>query len=721
MRFEQLLADVAPLGMKRFVIWCKLALSEIYIATGNIEGADQFLNDVIDECRRSNYRLQELYALLDKGYLHHLKGDYAAAKQAYIRSISELECSKDISKRVLAQLRLADVEIETGDYESALERATTAANEIDSPARLCHAKRTAALAAAYLGQVDTATKCIQESINLSAKASDIDRAMCHRCASRCYRLLNDEARSESNRDAALVLFEQIGASFYASSVRESMPNTGPERERTTVASPLDTGETREGRGDVQAIMDSALHRLLEVTGAQRVLLLLSDKLETYNEATSATNIPHREAIDLSKTVAERCLESARQIVTHDAPNDSRFEASESIVQQDIRSVVVTPLISRNGTALGCIYMDHKGLEAFSPKDITFVSAYAEFVGIALERALDYRALERDLEELGDSRSSLGSLIGRSPKMQKIYSLIEKVAPSDISVLIQGETGTGKGLVARTIHSLSRRKGGPFLHQNCGALPSHLLESELFGHAKGSFTSASSDRKGLFEAADGGTVFLDEIGDAPPEVQVRLLHILEEGAYRRVGESTERTVDVRVIAATNRELSEEVSEGNFREDLYYRLKVLSLFVPPLRERPEDIQMLANHFLEVCKEKASKDIRGFQPKVMQALTQWKWPGNIRELENEIEKGVTLAQDGGQITLDLMSADLCASVDSGKSVDEGGTLKDRVQEYERRVISKLLDTNGWNVTRTAKELGISRVGLQGKLKRLGISRPD
>ena len=311
----------------------------------------------------------------------------------------------------------------------------------------------------------------------------------------------------------------------------------------------------------------------------------------------------------------------------------------------------------------------------------------------------------------------GPLIGTSPAMRRVYGLIELLGETDVTVLLQGRTGAGKGLVARTLHRRSRRAGGPFLRQNCGALPRELLESELFGHCRGSFTGAYADREGLFEAAEGGTVFLDEIGEAPAEAQVRLLHVLEEGEVKRVGENRSRPVDVRVIAATNRDLEAEVSAGRFREDLYYRLRVFPICLPPLRERVEDIPLLARHFLRV--HAGEKEIEGFDPEVLRAFRRYNWPGNIRELENEVRRCVVLVREGGRITVEHVSERIARLADVDRALCGMGPLKAAVEQFEEDLIRAALNRCGWNVTHTAAGLGLSRVGLQGKLRKYGIQR--
>jgi two-component system response regulator HupR/HoxA len=307
-------------------------------------------------------------------------------------------------------------------------------------------------------------------------------------------------------------------------------------------------------------------------------------------------------------------------------------------------------------------------------------------------------------------------------MRRLHEVILKVARCDSTVLIEGETGTGKELVARAIHDLSRRSASRFLAHNCGATPDTLIESELFGHVKGAFTGALQDKRGLFEVSDGGTFFLDEIADISPMMQIKLLRVLQEREFRRVGETRSRQIDVRIVAATNRNLMKEVEEGRFRRDLYYRLGVIKLKLPPLRERREDIRVLAEYFLS----RLSQDGR-FRPvtlheDAMRALVNYDWPGNVRELENEIERAVALGYPSREISLWGLS-DAVRSCSSMLACDaeRAGTLKYETDRLERKRILEALNQYAWNKTRAAKALGLSRQGLMKKMRRFRLTRKE
>ncbi|MBI3596830.1 MAG: sigma-54-dependent Fis family transcriptional regulator [Nitrospirae bacterium] len=342
------------------------------------------------------------------------------------------------------------------------------------------------------------------------------------------------------------------------------------------------------------------------------------------------------------------------------------------------------------------------------------------IELKAEKALEQQRLLAENEYLKETiRMQFGRLIGSSPAMQQVYDLIQKVAPSTAPVLILGESGTGKELVAHAIHDTSPRAGRPFIAVNCGVLSEGLIESELFGHEKGAFTGAVVQKKGRFELADGGTLFLDEIGELSPAVQVKLLRVLQEGEYERVGGHQTLRTDVRVIAATHRDLAKAIEAKSFREDLYYRINVLAIKAPPLRERPEDIPVLAAHFLQKASETMHKPVT-FAPEMMALLSRYAWPGNVRELENVVERAVVLT-DGPVIrAVDLPKEISGLSQEAAQALgDSNLSLDSKMERLEREVIRQTLERVGWNQTQAAKILGVKRSSLQYKMKRYGLER--
>ncbi len=322
-----------------------------------------------------------------------------------------------------------------------------------------------------------------------------------------------------------------------------------------------------------------------------------------------------------------------------------------------------------------------------------------------------------MEKRLETTAEFQAIVGRDPKMQAIFRLIEDIAPTDATVLIQGESGTGKEMVARAIHQLSHRRDKPFIVIDCSAYPATLLESELFGHEKGSFTGATRQKIGRFEKADGGTVFLDEIGEIPSSAQIKLLRVLQTQSFERLGGEKTLTVNVHFLAATNKDLLQEVKAGRFREDLYYRLNVIPIQLPPLRERPNDIPILARHFLRLFSAEQNKDIHDFSTEAMRVILNYPWPGNVRELENSVEHAVVLAK-GSRVE----AMDLPAALHEIGRQPMNGRLQGlaTMAEKEQEVLREALDKCQWNKKETARHLGISRNTLYQKIKRYGISRP-
>ena len=327
-----------------------------------------------------------------------------------------------------------------------------------------------------------------------------------------------------------------------------------------------------------------------------------------------------------------------------------------------------------------------------------------------ELELAVNALRREAAERRVPALALDGLIGAPTGLRRAVDLARKVLDTDTTVLLLGETGTGKELFARLIHHNGPRRAGRFVAQNCGALPESLLESELFGHTRGAFTGATAERKGLFEEADGGTIFLDEVGEMSPGMQLRLLRVLQEGEIRRVGASAARTVNVRVLAATNTDLDADLEAGRFRKDLYYRLNVFPVRLPPLRERVEDIPTLAEHFLRVYRERARRAVPSISPEAMRCLRAYPFPGNVRELENEIERAVALADPGQAIGLEHLSERIRSI---GGRPEAPRTLNDAIEQLKRRMIDDALRECG-SKTRAAERLGLTRQSLQQMLRR-------
>lgn len=461
-----------------------------------------------------------------------------------------------------------------------------------------------------------------------------------------------------------------------------------------------------------ALLEKVLEIAMETLDAERgFVLITSDAEEDGFEITARRNFTEAQLGDivrLSTSVVHEVLRSGEPVLVYEALEDDRFGGAESIVLQQIQSIACVPLRIKD-RQIGAIYLDSLTRRShFTRDNLPFLEAFANQAAIAIENAQLYQTLRAENRHLRTEIHRIhgfDEIIGQSNRMRDIFETMSRVADSDATVLIEGESGTGKELVARAIHYNGLRKHKPFVAIFCGSLSDELLESELFGHKRGAFTGAASDKAGLFEAADEGTVFLDEVGDLSPRLQTALLRVLQTGEIKRVGENHVRRVNVRVVSATNQPLKDLVKERTFREDLYYRLNTISITLPPLRLRRSDIPLLAHHFLDKYAVRSRSHIKGFTPDAIEALRQFSWPGNVRELENTVERAVVLSRS------DLISIDDLRLPDhqSGEPFEPGMTLKDA----ERRLVMRTLDECDGNISETARVLDVSRRWLHYKLK--------
>jgi len=451
--------------------------------------------------------------------------------------------------------------------------------------------------------------------------------------------------------------------------------------------------------ELDEVLKTLLDELIALTGADKAFLLLTlDGRAQVHIAKSleGTSLASAEEA-ISDSIVQRVLETGAPLIVADALSHEDFRTAHSVMNLKLCSVMCVPLQAR-GTTLGLFYLGNdNAVSHFTEGLLEVVNVFAVHAGLILDNAIARQELVKNLKglegELEDRR--FGEIIGACDAMRDIYKKISRIATTDISVLVEGETGTGKELVARAIHQRSNRAKGPFVVINCGAIPENLLESELFGHVRGAFTGAVSTTQGKFQAAHGGTLFLDEIGEMPMPLQVKILRAIQERVVSKVGDTRSDPVDIRIVAATNKHLAEEVKTGRFREDLYYRLNVISLELPPLRERGEDVVLIARYLLS----RSAKEIAGrsctLSQEAIRAMRRWSWPGNIRELENRIKKSVVFS-DTGVITPEDM--------DLGEdNLEPILPLADAREEWQRDYINRVLALNDGNRTKTARDLDV------------------
>ncbi|MEE8106164.1 MAG: sigma 54-interacting transcriptional regulator [Planctomycetota bacterium] len=506
--------------------------------------------------------------------------------------------------------------------------------------------------------------------------------------------------------------------------------------------------------DMNRILNLIMDHVVEVAQGERGFLVIIGE-DGSIDVKVARNFQKEDVMNpevaFSRSIAEQVAKSGEAVLTVDATSDDRFHSFQSIHEIAPRSVLCMPFKERSGLTVGVVYIDNRiARGVFGQEHLAALQSFADLAAGAIHRAqLEQKRehllqrlnaalaeLKNKYEEQGgrleemkealrlrqndlETKYSYSHIIGDSEPMRRIFRLLDKVIESDEPLLVEGENGTGKELIAHAVHYNSVRGQGPFIAENVAAIPESLIESELFGHVRGAFTGADRDKAGLFEAANGGTLFLDEVGDMSPELQKKLLRVVQEREVRRVGDKSTRKIDVRIISASNRDLRTLVEESEFREDLYYRLRVLTISLPPLRERRDDIATLAGYFFKKFAPSGQRP-KQITPAAMAVLEQYDWPGNIRELENEVKRLIAIAGDP------IHEEDLSDSVRQGPRAiglaagpaDEVRNLDQLVRQVEVEEIRKSLLMTKGNKTKAAELLGISRFTLQRKMEKYHIS---
>ena len=546
------------------------------------------------------------------------------------------------------------------------------------------------------------------------------------------------------------LVDAVGTVDGGGPVASSGPAEGGDGEwRDTLLRLMELNRRLATTRDPEALVDVILDSAVEFTGAERGLLLLPAGKGRLEIATARDfyegSIPE-EHMEFSTSIARQVQASGQPVITVSAMEDERFDEARSVHELKLQSILCLPIKGRR-SILGVLYLENRLRSGkFRESDRDLLAAFSDLLAIAmetvrllaesreqrleLERLTDSRTqmLERRTRELDEARRDLKvarsrlagksmfrGLVGSSDEMRRIFSLIERVGESDVPVVVIGGSGTGKEMVARAIHAGEARRRGPFVAVNCGAVPGELLESELFGHVRGAFTGAVRDKKGVFASASGGTLLLDEVGDMPPKMQLDLLRVLQEGVVRPVGSETEMPVDVRVIAASQRPLEELVAGESFREDLYYRLRVVGVRLPALHERREDIPLLIDHFLSAFALRFGTERKHVSRRAVRMLMDHPWPGNVRQLEHALLNAWVLSDDRVLDAGDFES--LSAPVPEGPSAARGEAAPSSLEEEERRTILDALKASRWNKTEAAKRLGIPRRTFYRRLRKFGL----
>ncbi len=459
---------------------------------------------------------------------------------------------------------------------------------------------------------------------------------------------------------------------------------------------------------------SLLETVLDTIPAERgaIMLVREDSQELI--ASYGTDRRKEQPIRISRSVVEKVLHEAAAMLCVETYNDKLLRDAESLVAAEVCSLLCVPLVIRERTR-GLIYLDTSNPAiTLDEGHLQLLTAVGFIASIAIENVQHIQWLEGENQRLHREISLEHNMIGESPRMLEVFRFLEKIAPTDATVLVRGESGTGKELVAHAIHANSGRAAKPFVAINCAVLSETLLESELFGHEKGAFTGAVAQKRGRLEVADGGTLFLDEVGELTPATQAKLLRVLQERQFERVGGTRTITVDVRIVAATNRNLEEAIAAGTFRQDLYYRLNVISLTLPPLRERREDVPLLAYYFIAKYSKKCKRLVSGMSPEARNSLMAYDWPGNVRELENAIERAVVLGNTDVIVPDDLPESLLVTPSPASPSTTN---YHEAVSEMKKKFILQAIEQANGNFTDAARLLGIHPTNLHRLIRTLGL----
>ena len=707
---------------------------EIDAAVRHYRRSAALFNDVGQPSGAASASLAIAEALAGAGRLVDAKGALLEAEQLRASAPQPADDPELARTRALLALAQGDTGGGGGEAPAALAgRLNRLAHEAQARARRPTAWRLAALAGRLAARAGAAAE--------ARAAFDFGRTVFEEV--RMATPEHHRAALESHPDAAWLSPEGLTGQGGA-------PGARAEAAESRLRRLLRINKRLNSELRLPRLLEMVLDTVIELTDAERGFLLLEDESGELNVKV-ARNIDQRtletEELALSKSIARQAATGGEPVVTIDAAGDDRFREALSVSDLHLRSVLAVPLVIK-GRVAGTIYVDHRLRKgAFDQEDVRLVLDFAEQAAIALENARllgelrrrerQVEALNRRLEaelaagreeisgikvELRENREALAvrydyrNIIGRTPRMLDLFRLIDRITDTTLPVVIQGESGTGKELVARALHSNGPRRAQPFVGENCAAIPETLLESTLFGYARGAFTGADHDTRGLFEIADGGTLFLDEVGEMSPAMQGKLLRVLQEGEIRRVGAERTRKVDVRIVAATNRDLARMVEEGKFRRDLFFRLNVAGISLPPLRERRDDIPLMVEHFLAKLATRDGRPApKPIDPAAMARLAAYRWPGNVRELENEVTRADALS--GARITAADLAPRVGAADDPGAVATEDHdnlVLKPRVERLERSLVREALGRSGNNQTKAAELLGLSRFGLQKKLKR-------
>ncbi len=759
----------ASLGRKAGLLSSRILLGAISLATGAWKDAVKELEDVFGETtdgfqksiiRRylalaycagcdfekaltegeASYRFAhgaedsegEGQALLIMAEIHLRAGRTKDAIRVGKEALLRLGLTSSLLLAADAERVVGEALVLEGKVQEGIEKILSAIDNLRGADRSIYmAKAERALASAYdiAGDYRSTDKYLKRALEgFRASEARYEYGLTLLTAAQCAKKRGSFVKARRFLSEAARIFKDLEVeSLHKRAVSEMESTPGGEAQVRAVSLLSKISQTLISSYDLNSVLNLAMDLAMEYLGADRGVLMLRDdstgELADFVQRGMDTDSVE-EVVGISKSIVESVQERAEPIVSTNVRDDPRFQKSKSIRMHNIMSVMCLPLM-RGDRLIGIIYLDNRGVPSkFTELERAFVEAFANQVALAIENVRTVGRLRDDfdaLKALTGQKYSFTNIIGPGKKMQEVFRQVEKAAQSTIAVLITGESGTGKELIAGLLHELSPRKDKPMIKVNCAAIQKDLLETELFGIEK-SVATGIAPRSGYFERANGGTIFLDEIGDMPLTTQMKVLRVLAEQEFERVGGTRVIKVDVRVISATNRDLRELIEKGEFRKELYYRLNGMRIHLPALRERMEDLPALVDYFIRKYCAMNSKPIMQPSESTMQVLKQYQWPGNIRELEKCIEHAVVIS-DGKEILPEHLPHEVVENVTPlrlgwGESSAPGVSLPERLRRIERELIIDALESADWVKVRAAEKLGIHESTLRKKMRLLGIS---
>jgi len=740
--YRRALEIASAAGAQREQVLAREFLAELFLDRGDAPGAQALLVPALEDARRiapQGDLVAELETRLGLAFL--IAGDPGLAQPHLVRGLALAEQLGDRIEQALAQRGLARLDAQRGNAAGLELKVREVAQSFESLGETCELAITLAAWGEYLLLLPASARLrvpLEPVADATKRAATLFRQLgvVPLAAESLLTLARLEAERE-RYDQAISLLEQAESWLLQSGDLEAEGRAGAlrrELERQYVAVSLSTcNEFRaleeanrlfRQTSDMDGLLAQTVKLAVENAGGDRGFVAFSGggRLDVVAQHGIGRDRARRILRVIEDMVGSRIAESG-PVFSSRVAADPRFNGAIVDALDGVGSLVCVPL-NFPSQSLGLVYVDRLNdnlLGAFKQRDLNLLAVLANTAAVAVVEAQRSRLIVENRELRDKLKPTPGTerVVNQSRELQSILTLLAKVGDSSATILFMGETGTGKGLLAQVVHEISNRRDRSFVQVNCAALPEQLLESELFGYVHGAFTGAVRDKAGLFEEAEGGTIFLDEIEKVPESVQAKLLHVLDRSEIRPVGATRSKKVNARVICATGCDLRERIKEGRFLEDLYYRLNDITVRVPTLRERREDIPALAQHFLEFYGRQMERTLRGFAPEVMRVFLDCEWRGNVRELEKTVKRMVVLAEDGDMLGPDLLPPEMRDAATAMPEKTNGSSLRSNITVLERRMIEETLDRNRWNKARTARELGLSYPTLLSKIRLLKIER--